>query len=131
MKKNIILILIAIFNMSCSDSKDGDWNDNIKLSQKELRFDSLENSAIITTEGDSWWISGIFFKDGQTFDLSNFDTTANNFTITESTFTLERKNGKEISIKLYENTTGSERILTVGLQAGNYFDGITIIQSTD
>jgi hypothetical protein len=117
--------------MSCSDSKDGDWNDNIKLSQKELRFDSLENSAIITTEGDSWWISGIFFKDGQTFDLSNFDTTANNFTITESTFTLERKNGKEISIKLYENTTGFERILTVGLQAGNYFDGITIIQSTD
>lgn len=131
MKKNIILILIVIFNMSCSDNKDGDWNDNIKLSQKELRFDSLENSAIITTEGDWWWISGIFFKDGQTFDLSNVDTTANNFTITESAFTLERKNGKEISIKLYENTTGSERILKVGLQAGNYFDGITIIQSTD
>lgn len=117
--------------MSCSDSSDGDWDDNIKLSQKELRFDSLENLAVITTEGDSWWISGIFFKDGQTFDLRNVDTTANNFTITESAFTLERKNGKELSIKLYENTTGSERILTVGLQAGNYFDGITIIQSTD
>ena len=131
MKKNIILILIVIFNMSCSDNKDGDWNDYIKLSQKELRFDSLENSAIIMTEGDWWWISGIFFKDGQTFDLSNVDTTANNFTITESAFTLKRKNGKEISIKLYENTTGSERILKVGLQAGNYFDGITIIQSTD
>ena len=131
MKRNIILILIIIINMSCSDSKDGDWDDNIKLSQKELRFDSLENLAVITTEGDAWWISGIFFKDGQTYDLSNVDTTANNFTITESAFTLERKNGKEISIKLYENTTGSERVLTVGLQAGNYFDGITIIQSTE
>ena len=131
MKKNIILILIVIFSMSCSDSNDGDWDDNIKLSQKELRFNSLENLAVITTEGDSWWISGIFFKDGQTFDLSNVDTTANSFAITESAFTLERKNGNEISIKLYENTTGSERILTVRLQAGNYFDGITIIQSTD
>ena len=131
MKKNIILILIVIFSMSCSDSNDGDWDDNIKLSQKELRFNSLENLAVITTEGDSWWISGIFFKDRQTFDLSNVDTTANSFAITESAFTLERKNGNEISIKLYENTTGSERILTIRLQAGNYFDGITIIQSTD
>jgi hypothetical protein len=131
MKKNIILILIVILNLSCSDRKDGAWDDNIKLSQKELQFDSLENSAIIKTGGDSWWISGIFFKDGQTFDLSNVDTTANNFTITESEFILERKNGKEIAIKLFENTTGSQRILTVGLQAGNYFDGITITQSTD
>tara|TARA_B110000240_G_C13350626_1_gene389583 strand:+ start:225 stop:515 length:291 start_codon:yes stop_codon:yes gene_type:complete len=96
-----------------------------------LQFDSLENSAIIKTRGDSWWISKIFFKDGQTFDLSNVDTTANNFTVTESEFILERKNGKEIAIKLFKNTTGSQRILTVGLQAGNYFDGITIIQSTD
>jgi hypothetical protein len=131
MKKNIILILIVILNLSCSDRKDGAWDDNIKLSQKELQFDSLENSAIIKTGGDSWWISGIFFKDGQTFDLSNVDTTANNFKITESEFILERKNGKEIAIKLFENTTGSQRILTVGLQAGNYFDGITITQSTD
>lgn len=131
MKKNIILILIIILNLSCSDSKDGDWDDNIKLSQKELQFDSLENSVVITTEGDWWWISEVFFKDGQTFDLSNVDTTANNFTITESEFTLERKNGKQIIIKLFENTTGSERILTVGLQAGNYFDGITITQSRD
>ncbi|MFT6064604.1 MAG: hypothetical protein ACJAQX_000462 [Polaribacter sp.] len=131
MKKNIILILIVILNLSCSDRKDGAWEDNIKLSQKELQFDSLENSAIIKTGADSWWISAIFFKDGQTFDLSNVDTTANNFTITESEFILERKNGKEIAIKLFENTTGFQRILTVGLQAGNYFDGITITQSTD
>lgn len=131
MNKNIIIALIILLNLSCSDRKDGDWDDNIKLSQKELQFDSLENSAVITTEKDSWWISEIFFKDGQIFDLDNVDTTANNFTITESKFTLERKNGKEITIKLLENTTGSERILTIGLQAGNYFDGITITQSAE
>jgi hypothetical protein len=104
---------------------------SFKTGQKELRFDSLENLAVIITKGDAWWISGIFFKNGQAFDVNNVDTTANNFTITESAFTLERKNGKEIAIKLYENTTSSERILTVGLQAGNYFHGITIIQSSN
>jgi len=131
MNKNIILLLIILLNLSCTDNKDGDWDDNIKLSQKEFQFDGLENSATITTEGSSWWISEIFFKDGETFDLSNIDTTSENFTITESEFTLERINGKEIVIKLFENTTGSERIFNIGLQAGNYFDGITIIQSTD
>ena len=131
MNKNIILLLITLLNLSCSESKDGDWDDNIKLSQKEFRFDSLENSATITTEGDSWWIYSIFFKDGETFDLSNIDTISENFTITESEFTLERIKGKEIVIKLFKNTTGSERTFTVGLQAGNYFDGITIIQSAD
>ena len=131
MNKNIILLLIIFLNLSCSDSKDGDWDDNIKLSQKEFKFNSLENSATIRTESSSWWISGIFFKDGETFDLSNIDTTSENFTITESDFTLERLNGKEIFIKLFKNTTGSERTFTVGLQAGNYLDGITITQSTD
>jgi hypothetical protein len=131
MKKYIILTLIVLLNSACSDRKDGDWDNNIKLSQKEFQFDSLENAATIATEGDSWWISEVFFKDGQSFDIRNIDTTSHNFIIRKSTFTLERKNGKEIVIKLFENTSGAERILTVRLQAGNYFDGITITQSTD
>ncbi|PCH74874.1 MAG: hypothetical protein COB98_09710 [Flavobacteriaceae bacterium] len=131
MYKNIILLLILLLNVCCSDSKDGGWDDNIKLSQKEFQFDKLENSAVITTEGGSWWISGIFFKDGETFDLSNIDTTSDNFTITEPNFTLVRLSAKEIFIQLSENTTGSERTFIIGLQAGNYFDGITITQLAD
>lgn len=131
MKKYIILILIATLNFSCSDSKDGDWDDNIEISQKEFQFDSLENIANITTGGDSWWISEVFFSDGQNFDLNNIDTSADSFSISESEFILERKNGKEISITLFENTTGAERTFTVGLQAGNYFDGIIITQSAE
>ena len=131
MKKYIILILIAALNFSCSDSKDGDWDDNIEISQKEFQFDSLENTANITTEGDSWWISRVFFRDGKNFDLNDIDTASDNFSINESEFILERKNGKEISITLFENNTGVERTFTVGLQDGNYFDGITITQSAE
>lgn len=128
------MFLLILLNISCSykdDREDGDWDDHIKLSEKEVQFDSLENSVTINTEGSGWWISGIFFKEGETFDFSTVDTTSKSFTITESDFIVERLNEKELFIKLFENTTGSERIFTVGLQAGNYFDGITITQSAD
>ena len=131
MKKGIVLFLTLLIICSCTDEKEGDWDDNIKLSQKEFKFDAAENIALIKTQGDFWWISELFFRDGQSFDISDIDTKAKNFIITESDFTLERKNGKEIVITLLENNTNDERIFTVGLQAGNYFDGITIIQSAD
>jgi len=131
MKKGIVLFLTLLIICSCTDEKEGDWDDNIKLSQKEFKFDAAENIALIMTQGDFWWISELFFRDGQSFDISDIDTKAKNFIITESDFTLERKNGKEIVITLLENNTNDERIFTVGLQAGNYFDGITIIQSAD
>ena len=90
-KSIIIIFLVICATYSCTDKKDGDWDDNIKLSKKEFQFNSLENTAQITTVGDSWWISEIYFKNGQTLDLSDMDTTSKNFVITESQFTLERK----------------------------------------
>lgn len=131
MEKSILIFLLAIFVSACTSEKEGDWDDNIKLSQKKFSIDALQNVAIITTEGDSWWVSGISFEGGQLFDYSDVDTTSKNFTITETEFVLERKNGKEISIEISKNTTNAERILNVELQAGNYFDVITIVQSPD
>lgn len=131
MKKFVIVFLAICAIQSCVDKKDGDWEDNIKLSQKEFQFNSLANMVRINTGGESWWISELFFKDGQTFDLSEIDTTAKNFVISEPQFTLERKNGKELIIELKENTTGAERKLTIGLQNGNYFDAITINQLSE
>jgi hypothetical protein len=131
MKKILILTLMVLSNCSCSDQEDGTWDDNIKLFQKEFRVDASTNAVVITTQGDSWWITELFFREGQTFDISDTDTTAKNFKIIASDFTLERKNGKEIIIEIFENTTNSERTFTAGLQAGNYFDGITITQSAD
>jgi len=46
-------------------------------------------------------------------------------------FILERKNGNEISIEIFENTRNVETVLRIGLHAGNYFDVIKIVQSPD
>ena len=128
MKKNIILILFFLTILSCSDSKDGDWDDNIKLSQKEVRFSSDQNIAAISTQGTGWWISEISM-DGELIELNGVDTTKENFTIEGTEFTFERKNSKEIYISMKQNQTELERVLSIGLQAGNYFDGIKITQS--
>lgn len=128
MKKTIALTLFLLTILSCSDSKDGDWDDNIKLSQKEVQFSSAQNTIEIATEGTGWWI-GEISMDGELFDFNDIDTTKENFTIEETEFSIERKNATEIYIAMQQNPTESERVLIIRLQAGNYFDGIKITQS--
>ena len=125
----IISILFLSF-MSCnSEESDGKWDDNIKLSEKEVNLTSESNSVIITTKGNWWWVNGIGLNDNWSYDISGIDTTKENFLIEEPEFTIERKNTNEIHISMTENQSATDRTLTIGLQAGNYFDGIKIIQS--
>jgi hypothetical protein len=127
-----ILSIILLSIISCnSDESEGKWDDNIKLSEKEIAINAESNSLLITTEGTSWWINEIGLNNDWNFDLSEIDTTQENFLINETEFTVERKNGNEIYIFMTENRTDSERTLSIGLQAGNYFDSIRIIQSKD
>ena len=128
MKNILTLTVFFIAILSCSDSKDGYWDDNIKLSQKEVQFSSEQNISEISTEGTGWWI-GEISMDGALLDLNGVDTTKENFTIEETEFSIERKNATEIHIKMKQNQTELERVLSIGLQAGNYFDGIKITQS--
>lgn len=133
MKQKLIFGIASILFLSLlsceSDEPDGKWDDNIKLSTKEVNFSAESNSVIITTEGTWWWISGIGLDDDWNYDISGIDTTEDNFLIEESEFTIERKNANEIHVSMTENQSTTERTLTIGLQAGNYFDGIKIIQS--
>lgn len=131
MKKTIILFLVLGAVFSCTTKKDGDWDDIIKLSEKQVTFAAEASSVQINTEGTWWWVHGIGLNDDWTFDLSNIDTSQNNFTIDEAEFKIERKNGTEIYISMTQNETGQERTLTIGLQAGNYADGIRIIQAAN
>jgi len=70
-------------------------------------------------------------KHGESFDFSDVITSSKNFSIIEMEFILERKNGNEISIEIFENTRNVETVLRIGLHAGNYFDVIKIVQSPD
>ena len=129
----IVIILISSFSCSNSDRPaiDGDWDDNIKLSQKEAKLTAENDSVVITTEGEWWWIDNISLNGESNFDLSGIDTTTKNFIIDETEFKIERKNTTEIHVEMTKNQTGSERILIIGLEAGDYFDRIIITQSAN
>ena len=135
MKGKLILQIISILFLSLlsceSNNPDGKWEDNIKLSTKKVSFSAQSDSVIITTEGTSWWINGIGLNDDWSYDISGIDTIRDNFLIEEPEFTIERKNAKEIHISMTENQSVIERTLTIGLQAGNYSDGIKIIQAAN
>ena len=100
MKKIIILFLVICSTFSCTNKKDGDWDDIIKLSEREVAITSDSNSVIITTEGKWWWVHGIGLNDDWTYDFSNIDTTKENFVIDEAEFKIERKNATEIHISM-------------------------------
>lgn len=132
MKKKLMFGISSIFFLilsSCkSDEPYGQWDDNTKLSEKEVTVSSESNSLVITTEGISWWINEIGLDDDWSYDISRIDTSQENFLIEESKFTIERKNFNEIHISLTENQSNVERTLLIRLQAGNYFDVIKVIQ---
>jgi len=132
MKKTLVILGLFIalfFTFSCTEPL-GKWDDNIKLSQKKANFKAEKDSIIITTEGEWWWITDISFNGNRNYDLSNIDVTSTNYTIVEPEFKIERKNTKTIYIEMEENNKDSIRILKIGLEAGDYFDGITITQAT-
>ena len=127
-----IIPILFLSLLSCkSDEPDEKWDDNIKLSQKEVNFTAEANSTVVTTQGTWWWIHGMGLNDDWSYDLSTVDTTKENFVIEETEFRIERKNATEIHISMTLNETGSDRTLTIGLQAGNYGDGIKVFQTAD
>jgi hypothetical protein len=132
MKKKLLPALfglLSFFLISCNnDIIDGKWDDNIKLSQKTAAFSSESNSITITTENDSWWLGEIVLNK-VLVDLSKVDKLSKNFIVTNSEFQVERKNGKTIIITMNKNTTSAERVLSIGLQNGDYFDTINVTQS--
>ncbi len=131
--KVIGLLLILISNYSCSklDKPDGLWDDNIKLSQKDVQFTADIDSIVITTEGEWWWIHEILMNGSSYIDFSTTDTTSKNFIFAETEFRIVRKNATEIHIEMTKNQTGAERVLFIGLEAGDYFDRIIITQSAN
>ena len=131
-KLSAIIPFFLFMLVSCETSDvDGKWDDNIKLSENNITISAEANTVLITTKGTSWWIAGVLLYDNSDYDISNTDTTQEDFVIATEDFIIERKNAKEIHVSMKQNNTGSERTLTVSLQAGNYFDGFQVHQSAD
>ena len=126
------LLFIILSANSCDKSTiDGEWDDNIHLSKKNITISAEATTVLITTEGNSWWVAEILLYDDADNDISDVDNTQEDFLIEREDFIIERKNVKEIYVSMKQNNTGSDRTLTVSLQAGNYFDGFQVHQSAD
>jgi hypothetical protein len=115
----VLLIMLA----SC-----GGWADNIKLSIKNVEFRAEGDSVIVTTKGDWWWVTGISVDDTNYYNFEGIDVLSNNYRIAKDCFVVERQDKNTLFIKLDANPLSTDRIVRVELEAGDYFDRVTITQ---
>ncbi len=130
MKQILFLILTGLLfiNYSCT-SVDGDCDgDEIKLSKNKVIFDGNKSTIKITTKGKWWWVSDLYFNGKYINPHEEGTQKKDYFLIKKDDFTIERKSKTEIFIEMQENKTGQKRELHISVQAGNCFDGITVIQ---
>jgi hypothetical protein len=134
MKKTIFicsLFLIFLSINSCSNKKsiDGKWDDIIQLSTKKVNFDAKANDVTITTKGEWWWITEVTVNNEYFGVPQNINLEADSYIFQENCFTVERVDKHTLHIAIDENLTNAERKIVIGLEAGDYFDWVTIIQA--
>lgn len=125
-----LLILLTILLFSCKE-EEGRWKDNIKLSTKTVNFGALSDSVTVTTGSGGWWISDITLNGEHYYDFAGINLQADSYVIKQGDFVVERQNKNTLFIKVSANPLNVQRILTVGLQNGDYFDRITITQKVN
>ena len=131
MKKYYLITCTVIFmSLAGCSKKDpiGKWEDNIKLSQKNATLQPGVDSITITTAGNSWWINNISLDSTMVPNSFNINTSQPSFVFSTADFVLQRINGISLKIKMNANTGNANRRLLIGMQDGNYFDGIVITQ---
>jgi hypothetical protein len=132
MKKIVILslfIISAAAFYSCISNK-GIWDDNIHLSIKSADFNAAGDSVIIKTEGISWWLSDISADTANYYDFRGLDLLADKYSIQRDDILVERRDKNTLFVKADANPLNSKRIITVWLEAGDYFDSVTITQNS-
>ncbi|MDP4240687.1 MAG: hypothetical protein Q8904_14585 [Bacteroidota bacterium] len=130
MKKIVNLSLSIIFSIiffSCSQ-QDGGWDDNIKLSRKTVEFSAAADSVLVTTGGISWWVNNVSVDSNGCKYYPGVTAEVDTFTIQHDCFIVKRRNKNTLFIKVDKNTQSINRTITVCLEAGDYFDYVTVTQ---
>ncbi|MCU4157465.1 hypothetical protein J1N10_15920 [Carboxylicivirga sp. A043] len=133
MKKLSIVLLASLLFLSCQSDEEqliGIWDDNIHLSTKSVELGAQASSATITTKGEWWWIDAIKINEQiyQYYNSEEVNMEKGSYKIVEEAFTFERKNNTTMIISLPENTSGKTIKMDITLEAGNYFDYVSITQ---
>jgi hypothetical protein len=135
MKRNLninLVIIFVIMLISCSKTNErklGDWDDNIHLSTRVAEFSASGDSITIKTEGSWWWITGISV-DTTHYGFNAIDLQAYSYSIKQDCFNIIRRDKNTLFIKIEANPKNVKRIITVGFEAGDYFDYVTITQKS-
>ena len=87
-----------------------------KLPDFRLDIDFSENGVLVNG------------KDFITAQDQNIDPTQDSYTFQGEWFTVEKKNKTTLNITMDENRGETERKIIIHLQAGNYFDRVSITQ---
>lgn len=125
----LLLSSIIVFSACDKHEPDGQWDDIIKLSSKEGELAATTDSVTFTTEGNWWWVTEISINDSVYLPEESVNVEADSYTIQVQDVVVERRDAQELIVKAQENTSGEERIIKVGLQAGDYFSGVTVTQA--
>jgi len=125
----MICLLVIVNCTKTNQSLDGLCSTPINASEFEINLTAGASSASFSTE-TSWWFESIILNDSvsvtqEELDLSHQD----NFTVSYEEFTIEKTNGNQVKVSMSVNETGTERLLFIGLQSGNCYDSVKIIQS--
>jgi hypothetical protein len=127
--KKVIYYCLSLILVTQIFSSCGRWSDIIKLSTKSAEFSSLGDSIIITTKGDWWWLSGIVVDNMNYHDFDGINILADTYTAKRDCFVFEKRDKNTLFIKLEPNPLNTKRIVVFELEAGDYFDKITITQN--
>lgn len=127
-----LLIAFVVVVCSCSDktTKVGDWSDNIQLSAKSVVLSASSDSVVLKTGGSSWWITDVTVGDVHFNNHMYVGHETDTCSIKHDGFVVVRRDKSTLVIKVDENLLAVQRIITVGLEAGDYFDRVTITQKT-
>jgi len=155
MKKLLSLFVIGtvLTFISCDSDKleDGRWSDIIKFNTKKAEFGKDGGSQTITSQGDWWWILDYISVGKEYIPLVNnpeikiekgkmkgwdnpnviYDEGADEEIkkIEGPWYTITKDSYKSLIIETKKNETGLDRSFMLHIEAGNYFDYITVSQA--
>ena len=117
------------------EMKDGDWTDQVGLSQDSVIFNSGEDSIVIATKYITWWLEGFTFYETSdiwsqksyymcTLEESEKSQTEGVEVTYEWLTVYASSQEKVVKIKVDKNNTGKTRYWSITLQGGDYFGHI-------